>query len=310
MPSLWFIVPVHGRFSLSAICLRQLRRTCDSLCENGVDATAVVIGDDANLDVARDLGFGIVKTGNEFVSQKYNHGIQLACDPELTPKPVNLYRVLGRRDYRGHEPGTEFPALLQPRAEYRAIERGSIERVGVVELKPEHYIRPDAPLADYVVPCGSDDWVDYELFTELPPSDTIYGFQKLSFVREDGLEMVRRQVKVPGGCGIRIYPREVLAALAFRPADEDRKRACDTSIITNLGKATPGRLRVEHRETDYMQIVDWKSPDLQLNPYGSLTFHKTFENPQNPFEALVGRFPDQALAEMAAHYGVRQTATI
>lgn len=30
---LWFVVPVHGRLQLAAICLQQLRRTCDATSE-------------------------------------------------------------------------------------------------------------------------------------------------------------------------------------------------------------------------------------------------------------------------------------
>lgn len=241
MPSLWFIVPVHGRAQLTSICLRQLRRTCDALSQEGIETTAVVIGDDENLDTARELGFGVVERDNSFVSAKYNDGIQLACDPSLNPRP-----------------------------------------------------------ADYVVPCGSDDWVDHRLFLELPPPDTIYCFQRLSFVRPDGREMVQRFINVRGGCGIRIYPRDIFAPLFYRPADEDRKRACDTSIITNLWRAV--RPKVVHRDLDPKQIVDWKSTDIQLNLYESLTFHRTFANPQDPFEALVGLYPDEALQEMARHY--------
>jgi hypothetical protein len=241
MPSLWFIVPAYGRLSLSAICLRQLRRTCDSLRENGVEATAVVIADDENLDIARELGFGTIEAPNQFVSRKYNDGIQLACDPDFNPRP-----------------------------------------------------------AEYVVPCGSDDWVDWRLFTDLPPKGQVVGFQRLSFVREDGLEMVQRFVNVRGGCGIRIYPKEILARLGYRPADEDRYRACDTSILTNLYKIT--QFNVKHREIDPRQIVDWKSASNQLNPYDSLTFHKTFANPQDPFVALAELYPADALAEMRAHY--------
>lgn len=247
MPSLWFIVPVYGRLELAAICLRQLRRTCDALIVEGIEASAVVIGDDENLHTARELGFGIVKRDNQFVSAKYNDGIQVACDPSYNPRPV-----------------------------------------------------------DYVVPCGSDDWVDYRILLDLPEKDSVYGFQRLSFVREDGREMVQRWVNVRGGCGIRIYPREIMETLGYRPADEDRHRACDTSIITNLWRKQP--FRVFHREIVPTQIVDWKSPDLQLNPYASLTFHKTFENPRDPFEALAGLYPDEALTEMAAHYGVRSMA--
>lgn len=247
MPSLWFVVPVYGRLSLTSICLRQLRRTCDALIEEGIEATAVVIGDDENIHTARELGFGIVKRDNQFTSRKYNDGIQLALDPELNPRP-----------------------------------------------------------ADYVVPCGSDDWVDYKLLTDLPPQDTVVGFQRLSFVREDGREMVQRFVNVKGGCGIRIYPRNVMAILGFRPADEDRYRACDTSIITNLWKAA--KFNVVHRDLDPKQIVDWKSKDVQLNPYESLTFHKTFENPQNPFEALKDLYPAEALKEMNEHYNRKLVA--
>jgi hypothetical protein len=241
MSSLWFIVPVHGRAQLTSICLRQLRRTCDALNAEGVEATAVVIGDDENLDTARELGFGVVERDNSFVSAKYNDGIQLACDPSLNPRP-----------------------------------------------------------ADYVVPCGSDDWVDHRLFLELPPAGTIHCFQRLSFVRPDGREMVQRFINVRGGCGIRIYPRQVFERLSYRPADEDRKRACDTSIITNLWRAV--RPKIVHRDLDPKQIVDWKSTDIQLNPYESLTFHRTFANPQDPFEALAGLYPDDALQEMARHY--------
>jgi hypothetical protein len=154
--------------------------------------------------------------------------------------------------------------------------------------------------ADYVVPCGSDDWVDHRILLELPPEDTIYGFQRLSFVRPDGREMVQRFVNVRGGCGIRIYPRQLFEQLHYRPADEDRKRACDTSIITNLWRML--RPKVVHREIDPKQIVDWKSNDLQLNPYESLTFHRIFANPQDPFEGLAGMYPDESLAAMAAHY--------
>lgn len=37
-----------------------------------------------------------------------------------------LYRVAGSRAYRGHEPGTEFSARLDPRVESRALARGNI----------------------------------------------------------------------------------------------------------------------------------------------------------------------------------------
>jgi hypothetical protein len=53
----------------------------------------------------------------------------------------------------------------------------------------------------------------------------------MSFVREDGREMTAKFLNYPGGCGIRVYPREVMERLGYRPADEDRARGCDTSIL-------------------------------------------------------------------------------
>ena len=86
-PSLWFVMPAHGRLELARICLRQLRRTIDSLDDNGIRASAVVVACDENLDTARELGFGWVERDNQFVSRRFNDGVQFACDPGLQPAP-------------------------------------------------------------------------------------------------------------------------------------------------------------------------------------------------------------------------------
>lgn len=241
-PTLWFVVPAHGRLSLSRVCLRQLRRTVDDLEDEGIDASAVVIADDENLDTAIEFGFGTVRRNNRFLSRRFNDGIQLACDRDFNSRPV-----------------------------------------------------------DYVVPCGSDDWVDSAILVDLPRANTVVGFKRISFVREDGAELTERFLDYEGGCGIRIYPRPVLAALDYRPADEDRVRACDTSIMVNLKRAL--RFRLEHREIDSRQIVDWKSPGEQRNPYAEVAGRWRGSAPADPFEILRDVFPDEALEEMAAHYG-------
>lgn len=258
MRSLWFVVPVHGRLPLAAICLRQLARTCDALIEHDIDASAVVIADRRNLrhldelepgiagqpDLGRSGRFAAVERDNTFLSRKFNDGIQLACDPNLNPRP-----------------------------------------------------------ADYVVPCGSDDWVDWRVFASLPHprSLTVFGFQRISFVREDGREMVARDLRYEGGSGIRVFQRQVMERVGWRPADEDRSRACDTSILTNLRRAIGDELRVLHRDIDPRQIVDWKTPAQQLNPYDSLRQHRGVVL-GDPFVELDGVFPDVALDEMRRHY--------
>jgi hypothetical protein len=114
MPSLWFVVPAHGRAQLARICLRQLRRTCDQLNANGIAATAVVIADDENLRTARELGFETVRdpTGSSAASST------TASKPPATNAT------------------TRYPA-------------------------------------DYVVPCGSDDWIDWRILLKLPGRHSI-----------------------------------------------------------------------------------------------------------------------------------------
>lgn len=244
MPSLWFIVPIHGRLELASICLRQLRRTCDALRVEGVETTAVLIGERDELNALPDLGFGAIERNNLFLSRKFNDGIQLATDPAFNPRP-----------------------------------------------------------ADYVVPCGSDDWVDHRLFLDLPGPDTIHGFQRMSFVREDGEEIGTALIDYPGGCGIRIYPRELMADLDYRPADEDRPRGCDTSILTNMRQAHE-HLRIVHADLHDRQIVDWKSPSEQLNSYGDVGRRIRSTTP-DPFSVLADFFPAEALEEMREHYARR-----
>lgn len=46
---------------------------------------------------------------------------------------IGIYRVTGERAYRGHSPGTEFGAKLDPLAEARAINRGRLELLERIE---------------------------------------------------------------------------------------------------------------------------------------------------------------------------------
>jgi len=52
------------------------------------------------------------------------------------------YLVTGKRQYRWHAPGTVFEANLDPDAERRAIERGSIRVLEEVEVRLRSYGLP------------------------------------------------------------------------------------------------------------------------------------------------------------------------
>ena len=78
--SLWFVVPAHGRLradpDLPAAAAANLRRA------RRIEATAVVVACDENLDTARELGFATVQRDNQFLARRYNDGLQLALDPD------------------------------------------------------------------------------------------------------------------------------------------------------------------------------------------------------------------------------------
>jgi hypothetical protein len=247
MQTLWFVVPVHGRLPLAAICLKQLRRTCDALIDDGVYATAVIVTDQADFrqlhGLTGDLGFGHVFRDNAYTSRRFNDGIELATSPKYNPRP-----------------------------------------------------------ADYVVPLGSDDWVDYRLFTELPDERTIVGFQHMSFVREDGKQIASTYLKYRGGSGIRIIPRQLLEPLEYRPADADRKRGCDTSILVNLDRHWGDQLHVQHWHRHERQIVDWKTPGEQINSYQNVVSIHGSRFASDPFSELADFYPAEALEEMRGYY--------
>jgi hypothetical protein len=242
--TLWFVCPAHGRFKLTRICLEQLRRTCDALHGHGIDATAVVVADDDNLDTAHELGFATVRRDNRFLARKFNDGIQLACDPALNPSP-----------------------------------------------------------ADHVALIGSDDWVDHRILLDLPPLDTVLAFQWAAFVSEDGRQLAETRLGYLGGVGVRVYPRQLLEPRGYRPADEDRTRNCDFSILHNTRQANqPRPVRIDYGDLHARQVVDWKSPGQQLNSYADVTGVHRGGSIGNPFELLTGLYPDQALEQMADHY--------
>jgi len=241
----WFLVPVHGRFELTRVCLRQLARTCLSADEYAIEATAVVVGDDANLDVASELGFATVRQTNEFLGRKFNDGFQAACDPEFNPRP-----------------------------------------------------------ADFVIPCGSDDWIDPVILQRLPRENEVGIFRQIAVVDETRTRLARLRVGYKGGCGIRIIPHKLLAQASpwqvpYRPAADDRTRAVDTSGIEGIKTAWRGQFpQTVDLDVHPLQIVDWKSNGEQLNSYAALTGFRRGPEVEDPFEVLADVYPVAALDEM------------
>lgn len=154
---------------------------------------------------------------------------------------------------------------------------------------------------DFVVPFGTDDWIDPELLLTggLPDDDQIRCCRLSAIVSEDRTRMTPLRINYEGGDGVRILPAALLKPLRFRPAEEDAARAIDTSVMRRVSNTLGNRPRLRYLDLHPWQIVDWKSDGGQLNTYDACLVHA--DGPEvDPFAQLTGVFPDEALAEMAA----------
>lgn len=242
--SVWFVTPAHGRTDHARVCLEQLAHTCQTLTENGVDASAVVIADDDNLDTAEELGFATVLRENTPLGRKWNDGYQLACDPDVNPRP-----------------------------------------------------------ADYAIPFGSDDWLDPALILEkgLPGPGEVACYRQAGFVDETGTQLTLAEVAV--GVGIKIIPAQLLKTVGYRPAEDDRVRAIDASVNRGLG-----HIGGVFRDLHPLQIVDFKSADVQLNSYDVVRGrHAPAGDPVDPWPALASVYPARSVAAMRHLYEARRT---
>lgn len=230
MRTLWFVIPAAGRLEIADVCLRQLRRTCDALTDRGILASAVVVADDENLDIARAQGFGTVERDNTQLGRKINDGYELAG------------------------------------------------RVGV----------------EYMAPLGNDDWVDPE-WIRLPAAGETTATHLSTVVNEDCSRMAALNIRF--GDGVRIYSRETLEQVGFRPADEDRNRAMDTT--THNGVQACGARLVFH-DTHPLCIVDFKSAG-NLNDYaGCVSHYGRRAETADVWGPLGEVYPAEAIREMQA----------
>lgn len=79
MPNLWLVIPVHGREGITRLCLEQKTHLLRELAGLGVEAHVLVVGDDANIGTARELGFETLERPNIHLGRKLNDGFEWAC---------------------------------------------------------------------------------------------------------------------------------------------------------------------------------------------------------------------------------------
>jgi len=156
---------------------------------------------------------------------------------------------------------------------------------------------------DFCVPFGSDDWIDHRLVLAELECGGEYRCHRLSaVVSEDGRRLSVLRIPYDGGDGMRMIPAELLRKVGWRPAEEDKPRAIDTSVLRRLTTALGRPPRMAYIEVHELQIVDWKSR-VQLNSYEACCKYRVRDE-MDPWVALAEHYPADALREMRQLYGL------
>jgi hypothetical protein len=217
--SVWFVTPAYQRFELTAICLEQRRHVIEALSAAGVEAHQVVIADDANLDIARSLGFDVVEQNNEWLGRKFNDG----------------------QEYAGKHG------------------------------------------AEWIVPIGSDSWVDPRYFLPLPFPRLTRTSGMYAPVEPDRLA----ELKVGHvGAGPHMFHRSLMAPVGFRPAPDEINRNTDHNSVRGFRRA----VRWEWRDLHPLQYVGFRVPPF-ITHYDRLWRRWGVVERTDPWERLATVYP-------------------
>lgn len=103
--NVWLVSPAWRRFDVTRLALSQRAHLRGELAGRGVDAHAVVVADDENLEVAREFGFDTVEQNNEFLGRRFNDGIEHALR-----EGADVVVVLGSDDWLHVDAFDRLPA--------------------------------------------------------------------------------------------------------------------------------------------------------------------------------------------------------
>lgn len=160
---------------------------------------------------------------------------------------------------------------------------------------------------EYVVPIGSDNWIDPELVVaQMPPEGMIGAHRLCLMIHESGVRSCPLRIHYDGGDGIRTIPSSILEPLDYRPAEEDRNRAIDTSIWTRLGRANRRMPGLHYVDIHPAQVISFQSADEQLNHYWQLrSAFRAGDEREDHWDELARYYPAQAIAEVREIYARR-----
>jgi glycosyltransferase involved in cell wall biosynthesis len=137
--------------------------------------------------------------------------------------------------------------------------------------------------ADWIVPIGSDSWIDPAYFLPLPSNGVTRTSQLYSVVTADRLGEVR--VRTRAGAGPYMLHRSHLAP-SFRPASDALLRHVDSSTIKGLS-GIPGW---RHQHLNPFQYIGFRGTPT-ITPYGRLMKRWGVREHRDPWAILTRHYP-------------------
>lgn len=162
--------------------------------------------------------------------------------------------------------------------------------------------------ADYVVPCGSDNWVHPRWIhtAELPEEGEVVCHRQCAIVHESGNELGFITVDYDGGDGIRIFPISLFRSLEYRPAVDHRNRAIDTSIVERLRRFAGWTPTYRYHDVGYWSVIGFQSYEQQLNDYPSLIKQFGDYTDPDPWSWIELHYPPHDVARVREHFKNRR----
>lgn len=81
---LLFVTPAHSRYSVSDFCFAQRAHCIQQLANEGIQAQAVIIACDDNIDIATQYGFATIESDNSHLGKRWNDGYAYAAEHGYT----------------------------------------------------------------------------------------------------------------------------------------------------------------------------------------------------------------------------------
>jgi glycosyltransferase involved in cell wall biosynthesis len=146
--------------------------------------------------------------------------------------------------------------------------------------------------ADWIVPIGSDSWIDPAYLFPLPRDGRARTSRMYAVVTVDRISHLTVE---RGGAGPYIIPADVLRASGFRPSKDLISRGVDASTLAGLDP-----VKWEYRDQHPLQYVGFRGTP-HLTAYSKLWYYWGVREEQNPAEQLARAYPPELVsAAMAA----------